>query len=144
MNLNIYRYGQPNQGPGLHVGVTRYLPRGVRREDYARLGYFDVWIPLLAPNRELLAAYLKGSVSHTKFVSQYRSEMREPAARQLIRLLAATASRQPVHLGCFCADPARCHRSLLRDLVIAAAADLPKRSPKAGEFFSPACAMPEI
>ena len=124
--------------------MTRHLPRGVRREDYATLGYFDVWLPLLSPSRLLLSAFLREKISFPQFSRKYRAEMRLPAAQQAIRLLAATANQHAVYLGCFCADPKRCHRSILRELVNSAASELPKRPAKRGEFFSPACAMPEI
>lgn len=144
LSLQIYRYGEPGPRAGLSVGVTHYLPRGVRREDYAALGYFDVWLPLLSPSRELLAAIKEDEISFAKFARQYRAEMRRPETHQAVRLLAAMARSQPVHLGCFCADAARCHRSLLRDLVIAAADELPPRPTPSGGCFSPACSMPEI
>jgi uncharacterized protein YeaO (DUF488 family) len=144
MSIHIYRYGQPGLRKGLFVGVTRHLPRGVRGEDYAARGYFDVWLPLLAPSRLLLSSFLKEKISLSQFSRRYRAEMRLPAARQAIRLLAATASQHPVHLGCFCADPTRCHRSILQELITSATKELPKRPAKQSEFFSPACAMPEI
>jgi uncharacterized protein YeaO (DUF488 family) len=144
MNIQIYRYGQPGQRKGLFVGVTRHLPRGVRREDYATLGYFDVWLPLLSPSRLLLASFLSEKISFQQFSRKYRAEMRLPAAQQAIRLLAAASSQHAVYLGCFCADPKRCHRSILRELVHAAASELPKRPAKRAEFFSPACTMQEI
>jgi len=144
LNLHVYRYGESNRQPGLSLGVTRHLPRGVRRENYAKDGYFDVWLPLLAPSRELVGAYQKGRISHAVFARCYRAEMREPAARQTIRLVAAMARVHRVNLGCFCADPARCHRTLLRDLVAAEAAGLPPPAPERRTFASPACTMPEI
>lgn len=142
--VQIYRYGESGPRDGLSVGVTHYLPRGVRREDYAARGYFDVWLPLLAPSRGLLAAFQQDKLPFPKFARQYRAEMRRPETRQAIRLLAAMACFQPIRLGCFCADAARCHRSLLRELVTAAAAELPPRPSPSGGYFSPACSMPEI
>jgi uncharacterized protein YeaO (DUF488 family) len=144
MSLHIYRYGEAAGKEGLFVGVTHYLPRGVRRETYAADGYFDVWIPLLSPSRDLLRAFQSGKISFAQFGRRYRSEMREPAPRQAIRLLAATSRVQPVHLGCYCADPARCHRVLLQDLVVSAVKDLPPAREKSRSFASPACSMPEI
>jgi uncharacterized protein YeaO (DUF488 family) len=53
--LATFQIGSPRKpGEGLRVGTVRFLPRGVKKEDYARLGYFDVWFPLLAPSSELL------------------------------------------------------------------------------------------
>ncbi len=144
MGVHIYRYGEAGRKKGLFVGATRYLPRGVRREDYATRGYFDVWFPLLAPSPALMKGFLAGRLSYAQFGRKYRTEMNSPEARQAIRLLAATAVQLPVHVGCFCEDPARCHRSLLLKLILAADDALPKRAGAPGMFSSPACAMPEI
>jgi len=118
MSVHIYRYGEGGgRRPGLSIGVTRHGPRGVRREVWAREGYFDVWLPLLAPSRELLGALKQGAITFARFSARYRAEMRRPEPRQVIRMLAAVARRQRINLGCFCADPARCHRTLLRELI---------------------------
>ena len=33
-------------GEGLRLATARFLPRGVKKADYARLNCFDVWVPL--------------------------------------------------------------------------------------------------
>ena len=40
-NVTTYRYGEALGLPGLSIGATHYLPRGVRKTDYAKKGYFD-------------------------------------------------------------------------------------------------------
>src|SRR5437762_2524246 len=35
---------------GLRIGTVRFLSRGVQKKDYARLDYFDVWLPSIAPS----------------------------------------------------------------------------------------------
>lgn len=144
MSLHLYRYGEAQDLPGLSVGVARHSPRGVSKEDLARRGYFDVWVPLLAPSQELVAAYRSKAVSFARFARTYRKEMAQPAARQAIRLVAAVARTQPVNLGCFCADAASCHRSVLRELILREAASLPPCQDRRPVFSSPACSMPEI
>jgi uncharacterized protein YeaO (DUF488 family) len=144
MSVHHYRYGEPPARPGLRIGVTRHLPRGVPKAEYATRGYFDVWLPLLAPSRELVSAYRDDRVTRAQFARRYRAELANPAARQAIRLLAAMAVHQPVHLGCFCADAGHCHRTLLQDLITAAAAELPPGTGAGATYASPACSMPEI
>lgn len=143
MNLHTYSYGASNQ-PGLSIGVAHYVPRGVRHEDYAKDGYFDVWMPLLSPSKELVAKYRGGKIPYAAFARHYRSEMRNPSSRQAIRLVAAMALHQRVNLGCFCEREEQCHRAVLRDLIVSAADELPARSPRVTAFSSPACSMPEI
>jgi uncharacterized protein YeaO (DUF488 family) len=44
--------------------------------------------------------------------------MHKPDAARLLDLLAALSHQTRLSLGCYCADPARCHRTVLRDLLI--------------------------
>lgn len=115
--ITCYRYGQGCHAGGLWIGVTRWPPRGVPRDDYWRRGYFELRLPLLAPSAELLQGFQRGRMTWAQFARRYRCEMAAAAPRQAIALLAAAARRTPVHLGCFCADPARCHRTLLAEFV---------------------------
>ena len=122
LHLSTYRYGSPrNRGEGLRLGTTRYLPRGVAKKDYAKGGYFDVWLPLLAPSRELLSWFLHGDRKIEDFYRRYRKEMTATDARQAIALLAELSKRTPIAVGCYCADESRCHRTELARLIMAAA-----------------------
>jgi uncharacterized protein YeaO (DUF488 family) len=118
MSLVTYRYGTPrSENEGLRIGVARHLPRGVRREDWQRKNYFDIWLPLVAPSPELVFEYRHERIEFKEFARQYRLQMKAPAARQGIQLVAVMACHEPVSLGCYCEDETRCHRSLLRALV---------------------------
>lgn len=150
-SIGIYRFGEGATLPGLCIGVTRHPPRGVRRDRWSELGLCDVWLPLLAPSRELVAAYRHDGIPYSTFAARYRREMARPEARHLIALLAAVAQARTIHLGCVCADPARCHRSILRDLIVRAQAgshlrlafpDTETAGPRG--CSSPPCSMPEI
>jgi len=120
--LSTYRLGTPREkGEGLRVGTTRYLPRGVPKAEYASRGYFNVWLPLLAPSRELLAWYRAGARDAEAFFRRYRKEMKATDPRQAILLLAEMARRTPVAVGCYCEDESRCHRTALAELIREAA-----------------------
>src|SRR6185436_6114412 len=57
MNLHIstFRIGDPpKRDEGLRVGATRLPPRGVPKSRWKKDGYFDVWLPTVAPSRKLL------------------------------------------------------------------------------------------
>lgn len=122
LKLSTFQIGTPRRsGEGLRLGVTRYLPRGVRKADYARLDYFDVWYPALAPSRELLS-WLRAQPdlarAWPKFAQRYRREKLSSAeSRQALALIAALALRTPLAIGCYGVDEAHCHRSLLRQLI---------------------------
>jgi uncharacterized protein YeaO (DUF488 family) len=97
----------------------------VRKEDYARLDYFDLWLPDLAPTAELVSYALSEPFTPARwaaYAKRYRREMREPAAWRLIALLAALSAQASFAVGCYCADESHCHRSLLRELLLEAGA----------------------
>jgi uncharacterized protein YeaO (DUF488 family) len=50
--------------------------------------------------------------------------MSAPSARRLISLLAALSAQTTFSVGCYCADPSRCHRSVLQLLLVEAGATL--------------------
>ena len=126
MALTTFRIGTPRgRDEGLRVGAVRLLPRGVPKTEYARRDYFDVWMPLLAPSRELLK-WLKArdpDEVRAEFFRRYRREiLGDTERRQTLLLLALLGERTDIGLGCYCEDESRCHRSELFRLVREAAA----------------------
>jgi uncharacterized protein YeaO (DUF488 family) len=123
LRIHTYRLGSSRRrGEGLRIGVVRYPPRGVRKEDYARLNYYDVWLPLLAPSPKLLGwihARDAGDLGvWREFAKRYRNEMlNNTNSRQAVQLLAKLAQRTPIAMGCHCENEQRCHRSILLQLI---------------------------
>lgn len=142
--ITTYRYGEALGLSGISLGVTRHPPRGISHEDYRRKGYCDVWLPLLAPSKELLKSYLAGEMKFAAFARRYRAEMKKGDTRHVIDLVAAMAEKGPVHLGCFCEDDSCCHRSVLKKLVEDAMGNLPEKPAAPGGCVSAPCSMPEI
>jgi uncharacterized protein YeaO (DUF488 family) len=130
MPIRIVRLGTPRApGEGLRVGTVRRPPRGVKKEHYARDDHFDVWLPDLAPSAALLAyahAEPLTGARWTTFTRRYRAEMKKPEAQRLLLLLAALSAQTNLSVGCYCEDESRCHRSLLRELLIQQGATLVK------------------
>ena len=117
--ITSYRYGsmrRPNEG--LRIGVARQVPRGIRREDWQRLNYFDLRFPLLAPTSDLVSEYRRNRISFMVFGRHYKNQMKATESRQVIELLAAMSLFQPISVGCFCEDESLCHRSLLQQLIL--------------------------
>jgi uncharacterized protein YeaO (DUF488 family) len=149
MMIHTYRYGSPRKdGEGLRIGSARFLPRGVRREDWQKNGYFDLWLPLLAPEPEFIKKFLAGQMTFAVFARHYRARMKQPECRQVIELLAGVSLFLPISLGCYCEEEARCHRSLLRERIAAeaekkrpgfAALDALRGSAELRKFSSPVC-----
>jgi uncharacterized protein YeaO (DUF488 family) len=53
------------------------------------------------------------------FTRKYRAEMAAPAASQSLDVLAALSQHASFSVGFYCENEARCHRSLLRELLTA-------------------------
>ncbi len=124
MAIRVVRLGTPRAtGEGLRIGTVRRPPRGVRKTDFARKDWFDVWLPELSPSADVVTSALAEPWTPkrwTAFARRYRSEMKQPAAQHLIALLAALSHTANISVGCYCADESRCHRSVLRELLVAA------------------------
>jgi uncharacterized protein YeaO (DUF488 family) len=55
MSILIVQLGtRRSPGEGLRLGTVRRPPRGVPKSDFARLDYYDVWFPNLAPSATLV------------------------------------------------------------------------------------------
>jgi uncharacterized protein YeaO (DUF488 family) len=121
MAVRIVRLGEARQpDEGLRIGTVRRPPRGVRRAEFARGDYYDVWLPELAPSEPLRAWALSKPFTPPRFAEyakKYRREMSEPAAQRLIALLAALSASTNFSVGCYCEDESHCHRSLLGALL---------------------------
>jgi uncharacterized protein YeaO (DUF488 family) len=122
LKLRTYQYGSPREhDEGLRIGSTRYLPRGVPKENYAISNYFDVWLPSVAPSRELLQWFKENPEKIDQFLVKYKREMQQTESKQTILLLAKMAEKTPISIGCYCANESHCHRSVLRELIEKAA-----------------------
>ncbi|MBI2884140.1 MAG: DUF488 family protein [Candidatus Methylomirabilis oxyfera] len=120
MAIRVVQLGTPRTpGEGLRLGTVRRPPRGVPRSEYALRDFYDVWLPELAPSAELVKVALRAQDGREwqTFVRRYRAEMKYPAASRLLSLLAAFSQRTAFSVGCYCADEARCHRSILKALL---------------------------
>ena len=120
MALRVVRLGSPRApGEGLRLGTVRRPPRGVPKAELASRDFYDVWLPELAPSEALLKQALGATDERSwrAFERRYRAEMKRPEAVRLLVLLAAFSHRIDFSVGCYCANEARCHRSVLKVLL---------------------------
>jgi len=120
MTLRVVRLGErrfPNEG--IRIGTVRRPPRGVRKERYASDDWFDVWYPDLAPSAKLMkqGKAAMSDVQWKSFVRAFKVEMDAPSASRTLDLLAALSHGANLSIGCYCENEARCHRSVLRQLL---------------------------
>lgn len=121
MPIRIVKLGTTRRpGEGVRLGTVRRPPRGVPKSDYARLDFYDVWFPNLAPSAELVKEALAahGEKEWRGFVSKFRREMSAPYQSRELDVLAALSHQTNLSLGCYCEEERRCHRSVLRELLV--------------------------
>ncbi len=116
--LRTRRWNDPAEpDDGTRILVTRYRPRGVSKADER----WDAWMPELGPSRELHAAvYGKHGppISWDEYRARYLKEM-EAQQYRITGLAQQVAAGERITLLCSsaCEDAARCHRSLLAELI---------------------------
>ena len=120
MAIRVVRLGSPRlPDEGLRIGTVRRPPRGVPKAEFASRNYYDTWLPTLSPSSETvkLGLHAKSDREWMRFVKRYRTEMAKPEPSATLNLLAAMAHHANFSVGCYCEQEARCHRSILRDLL---------------------------
>ena len=127
MAVSIVRLGSTRgEREGLRIGTVRRPPRGVAKSQFASRDFYDVWFPNLAPSETLLQRAQRAETDRDwrAFARAYRREMASPESKRTLDLLAALSHRTDFSVGCYCEDEARCHRSLLRELLTAHGAEI--------------------
>jgi uncharacterized protein YeaO (DUF488 family) len=113
MTISVIRLGSPRgKAEGPRFGTVRRPPRGVRRQDYAKRDYYDVWLPELSPSAKLIKSAL---ADWRRFARLYRKEMRQ--REHLLQTLSTLSQSSNFSVGCYCEDEKRCHRSILRQIL---------------------------
>jgi uncharacterized protein YeaO (DUF488 family) len=121
MTVHIVQLGTARaKDEGLRIGTVRRPPRGVPKEKFASQNWYDVWYPNLAPSVETMkqAQAAETPAQWAAFVKKFRAEMAAPDAARSLDLLAALSRSSQFSVGCYCDDEARCHRSVLRELLV--------------------------
>jgi uncharacterized protein YeaO (DUF488 family) len=104
----------------VRIGTVRRPPRGVPKSKFSSGNWYDVWLPNLAPSAETvkLALASESDLQWSAFVKRYRAEMASPETTRVLDVLAALSHGTNFSVGCYCDDESRCHRSVLRQLLI--------------------------
>ena len=120
MTIHIVQLGSKRlPGEGLRLGTVRRPPRGVHKKDFARLNWYDLWLPILSPSASTVKL-IRGSTTDAQWrqaIKKFRTEMNRPEAGMVLDLLAALSHQTNFSVGCYCENEAHCHRSVLRELL---------------------------
>ena len=121
MAVRVVRLGSARApDEGTRIGTVRRPPRGVPKAEFAAQDWYDVWFPNLAPSAETVKLALQAETPGQciAFTRKYRAEMATPDSSHAIALLATLSHQTHFSVGCYCEDEARCHRSILRALLL--------------------------
>ena len=121
MSVRVVRLGTPRvAAEGTRIGTVRRPPRGVPKASFSKQDWYDVWFPNLAPSVETMKLGLSAPspAQWNAFARKYKAEMAAPAAKHDLELLAALSHATNFSVGCYCQDESRCHRSILKQLLV--------------------------
>lgn len=107
-------YDPKSKDDGIRVLVTRYWPRGIKKEEK------DYWFRDLGPDVELIRKWKAGEVAWDKFKKSYKDEYRSEAKKELLgelKKIIKEARGKDVTLLCTCRQGEHCHRDLLKEMV---------------------------
>ena len=105
-------YSPIDKDDGLRVLITRFYPRGVKREKY------DIWIRPLSPSAELLKKFKNSDIIWEDFKSSLLEEIcTNIDSVEAIRTLHMYNTTQDITLLCYEKDGSPCHRYMVRDLI---------------------------
>jgi uncharacterized protein YeaO (DUF488 family) len=102
-------YDPPSPEDGYRLLIMRLWPRGVTK------AAVDGWEKELGPSRELLMSFRASKLNWEDLAARYREEM--SAKEELLERYRDLGRRQTLTLLCSCHDEARCHRSLLKEIL---------------------------
>src|SRR5439155_2448327 len=100
---------------GYRILTTRYWPRGVPKSAV------NEYTTKTAPSRALLREFKHEGLRWEDYVPRYLEEMTSPEPVTEIARLAKLAGSRTTTIMCVCEDERRCHRSLLKQLILQAA-----------------------
>lgn len=117
MSIRIASLGKVDQRPGERVLlVTRWATKWVRKYVAQSPTWFQV--KDLAPSARLLSAFQRNRIEWDEFAKRYEEEMKAPKSRDLIRRIREYSRDHDVVLVCYCREEKRCHRGLLKSILM--------------------------
>ncbi|MGI0047030.1 MAG: DUF488 domain-containing protein [Nitrosotalea sp.] len=105
-------YQPKEQNDGIRILITRFYPRGVKKD------HFDVWIRELAPSPELLQSYKQGQRNWDEFKMSFLSELRDNIdSLEVIHALNQQNVVKNITLLCYERDGTPCHRHMVKNII---------------------------
>ena len=127
MSIRIVRLGSDRAGnEGIRIGTVRRPPRGIPKAEFSSGNWYDVWLPNLSPSPETMKMGRSAATEKEwlAFKKKYLAEMAQADKIRVIEMLAVMSHNSNFSVGCYCENEARCHRSILRDLLLQYGAEI--------------------
>jgi len=92
--------------------ITRYYPRGVRKDA------FDEWLRALSPSPQLLFQYKDKKINWETFKDRFLSELANSIdSVEIINILHDEMKSDVITLLCFEKAGVPCHRHIIKDVI---------------------------
>ncbi len=107
-------YDPVSKDDGVRVLVTRYWPRGVRKEKAG------CWLKELGTEPQLIKVWKAGKIGWEEFEKRYRAEYKSEEKKkgfEELKGIIKGADGRNVTLLCACRDDEHCHREILKDML---------------------------
>ena len=95
----------------MRILVMTLWPRGISKDKV------DVWIKELGTPRDLIRRYKAGNMTWAEYSKEYKESLK--GKEPILRELAAKSKKKTITLLCTEMDPGTCHRSLLKEAIMA-------------------------
>ena len=90
-------------------GIRICVMRGPRKGDD-----YDIWMPVIAPSRELLDDYFGEKIDWNGYCERFEKEVLQDK-RNYLQLLIDMATKHTITILCLEDTPEKCHRRLLAE-----------------------------
>jgi len=102
-------YDDKTSSDGIRILITRFYPRGVKKER------FDLWIRDASPTPNLLKEYKKGLIVWPEFSKRFRKQLTSlEESKAAIDRLAELSKSADITLLCYEREGENCHRTIVK------------------------------
>jgi uncharacterized protein YeaO (DUF488 family) len=105
-------YEEKNSSGGLRILITRFYPRGVKKER------FDLWLRGASPTPGLLKEFKTGVIGWAEFSKRFRKQLISlEESKAAIDQIAELSKSGDITLLCYEKEGENCHRTIVKSRV---------------------------
>ena len=104
-------YDKKEKSDGKRILVTRYWPRGIKKE------HFDKWYKELSPSRNLLKKYNNKEINFQLFCKLFLEEINNSNITEVCReIIYENMYQNDITFLCYEKDESICHRKFIKNI----------------------------